>query len=273
MNQIILILLLTSHILFAKINTIVSILPQQYILENIGKNKINIISMIKKNVSIHTYEPKISDIKKLSNADIYFSIGIGFEKIWLNKFININKKMKIFDMSIGIKKISMIKNHHKHKDPHIWISTKNIKFLAKNTLNTLIKIDKKNKSFYTKNYNSFINKINKTKKEIKNILEKTSKNKSFLVFHPSWGYFARDNNLIQIPIEIEGKSPKAKDIIKIIKIIKEKNIHTIITSPQTNDNFSKQIASEIDINIIKISALKKDILSNIINLSRIISKK
>jgi zinc transport system substrate-binding protein len=34
----------------------------------------------------------------------------------------------------------------------------------------------------------------------------------FMVFHPSWGYLAHDYGLKQVPIEIQGKDPKAGSI-------------------------------------------------------------
>ena len=36
----------------------------------------------------------------------------------------------------------------------------------------------------------------------------------FLVYHPSWGYFAQEYGLVQIAIEAEGKEPSAKRLIE-----------------------------------------------------------
>jgi len=35
---------------------------------------------------------------------------------------------------------------------------------------------------------------------------------SFLVFHPSWGYFAKEFALNQVAVEIEGREPSPKEL-------------------------------------------------------------
>ncbi len=77
---------------YANVNAIVSILPQQTFVKAIGGEKVNISLMVKPGNSPHTYEPKPSQMRDISKADIYFSIGVEFEKAWLPKFMNQNKK-------------------------------------------------------------------------------------------------------------------------------------------------------------------------------------
>ena len=137
----------------------------------------------------------------------------------------------------------------------------------------MIKIDKKNKHFYIKNYNEFIQKIELTNSKIITILKNTKKYSKFMVFHPSWTYFANDYHLVQSAIEIEGKSPKPKELIKIIKYAKKQNIKVIITSPEFSDKMAKQIARTLKIKVIKISPLAANWSNNLINLAKAISTK
>ncbi|MBT6577626.1 MAG: zinc ABC transporter solute-binding protein, partial [Campylobacteraceae bacterium] len=91
----------------AKINTVVSILPQKTFLKAIGGDKVNIALMVKPGNSPHTYEPKPSQMIDISKADIYFSIGIQFEEAWLPKFATQNKNMKIVNIGKSVKRIAM----------------------------------------------------------------------------------------------------------------------------------------------------------------------
>ena len=61
----------------------VSILPQKYFVQQIGKDFVDVHVMVLPGASPAIYEPKPKQMATLSRADIYFSIGVLFEKVWL----------------------------------------------------------------------------------------------------------------------------------------------------------------------------------------------
>ena len=272
---IILILSLNSFV-YANINAVVSILPQKTFLKAIGGDKVNITLMVKPGNSPHTYEPKPSQMMAISKADIYFAINVEFEKAWLGRFQNQNSKMKVVDISKGIKKLDIESHEHgekKHdehdeKDPHVWTNPKNVKILAHNIYNELVKIDNKNKKYYKTNLDNFLLHVDNTDKQIRTMVKPHSK---FMVFHPSWGYFAKEYNLNQIAIEIAGKSPKPRELKHLIEEAKEEKVKVIITSPEFSDAIAKQIANELNIPVVKLSPLNENWSKNLVNLAKIIS--
>ena len=143
--------------------------------------------------------------------------------------------------------------------------------MAKNIYNELIKIDSKNKYFYKKNFLAFLDEINSTDKNIRELLLKVPSNSKFMVFHPSWGYFARDFGLIQFPIEIEGKEPKPKVFLELIKKAKEEDIKAIFTQREFSDKSAKSLAKELKIKVIKESTLNKSWSQNLINMATAIA--
>ncbi|MDY0052566.1 MAG: zinc ABC transporter substrate-binding protein, partial [Aliarcobacter sp.] len=128
------------------------------------------------------------------------------------------------------------------KDPHTWVSPSNVKIMAKNIYDALVGIDPENKDYFEKNYTNFIDEINQTDKKIKDILSVLPQNSKFMVFHPSWGYFAKEYNLTQLAIEVEGKEPKPKALQKIIDEAKEQNVKAIFTQTEFSDKSAKAIA-------------------------------
>lgn len=271
--------LLMSSFLFAKTTVAVSVLPQESITKAIGGDKIDVILMVKPGASPHSYEPKPAQMIALSHAKLYLSIGVEFERAWLPKFKAQNPRIKIVDSSRGIKKIDMVAHHHdehhedeeKGKDPHVWTSPSNIKIIAANTLQALIKADPANKAYYETNYRKLLQKIVATDKEIRSILKNTPKGSKFMVFHPAWGYFASSYGLVQVPIEIEGKEPKPSALGKLIVQAKKENIKAIFTQPEFSDKSARLIASQLNISVIKASPLAADWSANLIGLARAIA--
>ncbi len=83
-----------------------------------------------------------------------------------------------------------------------------------------------------------------------------------MVFHPAWGYFARDHGLDQIPIEIGGKEPGARDLINLIEEAKNDGIKIIFVQKQFSEKSAEAIAAAIKGKIIQIDPLSKDYLNN-----------
>ncbi len=282
MKKIILISLLLNTYIFANINAIVSILPEQTFVKAIGGERVNVSVMVLPGNSPHTYEPKPSQMKDIAKATLYFAIGVEFENIWLDKFKNLNKSMQVIDLSSDIKKLPIqAKHHNKHQeehddehqgnDPHIWTSPDNVKIIAGNIYKALSKADPSNESYYKQNYKRFITLIIETDSKIKSILSNKPKGTKFMVFHPSWGYFAQVYGLEQLPVELEGKSPKPKELITLIKKAREENLSAIFTQPEFSDSIAKVMANELQIKVIKVSPLSPNWSDNLINISKAIA--
>lgn len=309
MKNILLIIFIITTSLSAQIKDVtVSILPQKYFVEKIAGDKINVNVMVKPGFSPATYEPKTSQMKKLSNSIVYFGIDVPFEDTWLSKFQNANKSMLIVHTSDGIKKLKMQEHshhdeekhedekkhehdeehehekhedeHEKHEDeekhehtgldPHVWNDPLSVKIQAKNIYETLSKVDSENKLFYKKNYEAFLIELDSLHKKIENIL-KPHKNKAFMVFHPAWGYFANRYSLEQVAIESEGKEPKPKELVELIKDAKEHKIKIVFVSPQFSQKSAVTIAKSINGKVIAIDTLSLDWDNNLVKTAEIIA--
>lgn len=292
MKKIILVLSFSFMCLFANnLKVTVSILPQKYFVEQIAEEKVKVNVMVRAGFSPATYEPKTSQMKLLSDSQVYFSIGVPFENSWLEKFENANKKMLLVNTSKGIAKLEMSehdhhedeneKEHHqeenKHQenhsedglDPHVWLDPLLVKIQAKSIYETLIKVDYKNKVFYTKNYHNFLKKLDELNIQIESKLKNVSKSE-FMVFHPSWGYFAKRYDLEQIIVEKEGKEPKPKEIVELIKEAKEHQIKVIFVSPQFSQKAAKTIAQSIKGKVVNIDHLAYNYPEGLVNAAQAI---
>jgi zinc transport system substrate-binding protein len=261
---------------------VVSILPEKTFVKSIGGDKVTVALMVLPGNSPHTYEPKPSQMKEVAQADLYFAIDVEFEKVWLPKFKNLNSKMQVIDVTKGIHKLAMRSHLHDHEaeehqaaheslDPHVWTSPANVKIIAQNIYAALAKADPDNEPYYQQNLEIFLKKIDQTDQQIKSILKKTPKGTKFMVFHPSWGYFAQEYGLVQLPVEIEGKSPKPRELIDLIKEAKKDKIKAIFTQPEFSDAVAKTMANELGIKVIKVSPMSEHWSKNLLTIAHAIA--
>ncbi len=271
---IILFLLIQSVYAADKIPIFVSIVPQKYFVQQIGKELVDVQVMVKPGSSPATYEPKPRQMAALSKAKVYFAIGVPFENNWLKKIASTNPKIKVIHTDQNIDK-RPITSHHDHDmkqkiphdaerglDPHIWLSPPLVKIQAQEILATLQKLDPIHQNVYKANYNQFISKIDTLDTQLNKIFS-GKQGLKFMVFHPSWGYFAHTYQLRQLPIELEGKSPKPAQLKRLIELAKKNSIKIIFVQPQFSTKKAQLIAKEIDGQVVFANPLAEDWIVNL----------
>lgn len=239
-----------------KIGVVVSILPLAEFVEQVGKDKVEVTVIVPPGADPHLFELTPVQLKKISQAQLYVEVGSGlnFELTWMDKIKLIYKDMLICNSSIGITLVD--------KDPHIWLSPRNAKTMVENISEALTKIDPLSQKYFKKNSIEYINKLDILDKEIKARLEGV-KNRRFISYHSSWGYFAKEYDLIQIAIENEGKEPSAASLAHIIDQTRAFNISIILVSPQYNIKSAEVVAKEVGAQIIKADPLSMDYINNL----------
>lgn len=240
----------------------VSILPQKFFVQQIGKSFVDVEVMVQPGASPATYEPKPAQMKAVSKSKLYFAIGVPFENTWLEKISSANPGMKVIRTDQTIDKVPMVSHDHGSSesqqeitiadseeihaslDPHIWLSPPLVIIQAEIILDALQSADPIHQADYAANYQSFVSEIQLLDNDLKHLLAGKNKVK-FIVFHPSWGYFARNYGLEQIPIEIEGKAPKPAQLIALIDLARKEDIRVVFVQPQFSSKTADIVAREI----------------------------
>lgn len=249
----------------------VSIVPQVYFVERVGGAHVSVQPMVLPGSNPATYEPKPEQLKALSQADAYMSIGVPFEGAWLDKIAAANSQMAMVDTAVGIERVDIA--HHLHDaenghegesgnlDPHIWLSPRLVKVQARNIGDALIDLDPQHSEDYERNLATFLEDLDELDRYIETRLDDLEQRK-FMVFHPSWGYFADDYDLEMIPIEVSGQEPSPKELAALIEQAKQEDIHVIFAQPEFSTRQAETIADEINGRVLLIAPLAADWLEN-----------
>ncbi len=242
----------------AALHVTVSILPQRYFVERVGGEYVAVNVMVEQGASPATYEPQPEQLRALSVADVYFSIGVPFENAWLERFASVNENLLLVDTTQGIERLGEPGN----PDPHIWLSPALVKAQSQTIYETLAQLDPAHQGAYRANLESFLADIDALDADIRETLTGVE-NRKFMVFHPSWGYFARDYGLEQLPVEVGGQEPSAAELAALIAGAKQEGIKVIFAQPEFSTRFAETIAKEIGGEILLISPLAPDWLDNL----------
>ena len=276
----------------------VSIVPQAGFVEAVGGDKVEVVVMVPPGASPHTYEVTPAQMVRLSEAKMYAKVGspVEFELTSLGKLIAANPNMRVVDCSEGIQLLEMDEHDHHHDDahehlhdedgehhhddddhehdddhgrehdhtgpdPHIWLSVRNAMLMVQNICAGLVEIDPANQAYYEQNCAAYLEQLGELDSEITEILSGVE-NRRFLVFHPAWGYFAYDYQLVQIAVEKGGKEPDIDYRIRLIQEAREHDIRVVFLSPQYPTRSAEVIADEIGGQVVLIDPLAKDFIAN-----------
>ena len=245
-----------------KMTISVTILPQKYVVGKIAGDLVQVDVLVPPGASPELYSLMPSQMKKLSRSAAWLRIGkIGFEESWIDKIRQSTPSLRIFDTSVQADWIAGEEEHGEHVhlhgiDPHIWSAPGEVKKIATETYNALITLLPEKKEILERNYESFLKEIDLLDQELKSQLDPLE-NRKFVIFHPALTYFARQYKLEQIALEVDGKEPSPRYMLSLIEKAKSENIRVIFIQKEFDAENARQLAKEINGEVIQIDPLSE----------------
>lgn len=241
----------------------VSIIPQQFFIERLAGDLVEVNVLIPPGASPATYEPTVAQLGKLDRSEVYMRIGyIGFEQSWMDKLSSVNPAMKIVDLSKGVDIIledsGVEEDHHGHShhgtDPHIWMSAINARIIAQNIHRELLLLFPDKKEYLQARLVQFSNSLDSLHLAISSKLEGIQ-NRQFMIYHPALTYFSRDYGLEQLSLEKEGKSPSPAHLKEMTDLAVQNQINKILIQSQFDRENAEILARETGSEIIQFDPL------------------
>jgi len=259
-------------------SVIVSIEPQKFFVEKIAADRINVEVLVPAGKEPETYVPAPDKIKKLALGRIFFRTGFPSEATFLPKLKTLAPRLKIIDTREGLPLREMEDHNHEcphcdeGTDPHLWLSPTLVLQQVDTILQALIELDPEGKAAFEENAENFRQELKRTRAEIAEILA-PNQGETVYVFHPAYGYFCDEFGLKQKAIEVDGKSPKIKELAQWKRQAEEDGARIILVQPEFNPTPAEIIAKEIGAKVAIHSPLDPDYLNNLIELAKMISGK
>ena len=268
-----------------KIGVFTSIIPQEFFVEQIGGDRVEVQALVSPGKNPATYEPTPAQITKLSQADLFFTIGVPFEKAFLPS-VKENLNTKIVDTSAGIEKRFLEAHSHdeegqdeeeghdheaKTEDPHIWMSPRLVIKQAETIQNALVEYDPEGADYYNENYNKFKTSLEDVISELEIVLKPFEGNTVF-VYHPAFGYFLDNYGLVQEAVETGGKEPTPAQLNDIIQEAQSDDVHIVFVQPEFSIQSAKIIADAINGTVVTLNPLNRDYINNLYHMADEIKK-
>lgn len=281
-----------------KITVAVTMLPHAWLVQQVGGDRVEVVTLVKPGESAELYQPTDAQISQVMRSKAYFRVGMPLERSRGFQAIESSGKVKVVDLRDGIPLRQMERHaHHEEgetgqghkdseavslnsgsaaeshegKDPHIWLSPRLLKIQARTVADTLAEIDPAHKEDYEQNLASLSKRLDEIDQSIRTTLE-PYRGKAFFVFHPAWGYFADEYGLRQIAIETEGKEPSDQELTALQQQVREQGVKVIFIHPQTASRAAKAIATAIGGRTETLEDLPADLPESLLRTARLLAQ-
>lgn len=239
-----------------KVMTTVS--PLTNIALNIGGNRIALYGLIPDGVDSHTFEPKPSDAKVMSQADLILINGVNLE--------GNTKTMAQANMKQGAKLEELAPNTLSGEDPatgflydfsfprakgdpnpHLWMDPQYAGRYADLMAQWFSAADPKNAAYYHQNDQAFQARITDLDHRIRQAVATIpAKNRKLLTYHDSFAYFGREYsvNIVGAIQPSDFAEPSAQEVAQLIDQIKKEEVPAVFGSEVYPSKVTEQIAKE-----------------------------
>ncbi len=249
-----------------------TILPTKQIIQEIAGNTVTVQVLLKSGFNPATSDLTTNDLKLIRQAQLYFQVGfVDFERNNLDKIQELNPELKIINISKNcslqdFNGVVVDGSNLAEIDPHTWLAPLMVKQQAQVIAQALVKQYPENARLYQKNLEVLVDKLENIDTQLRTAFEPI-RGKTMLVYHPAFGYLAREYGFKQEYIQFDGKDPSINDLQKIIDRAKAEKVKVIFVQKQFSTDSAHSIAENIHGVVMQVDPLAENYLESITKLS------
>ena len=261
----------TSVAASERLSVAVSLLPEAFLLDRVAAGGIETLVLVGPGDNEATYSPSPAKLAALDNAGLWFTIDVPFEDAWKPRILRDRPELKVVNLADGLPR-RPIENHggHDHAgapDPHVWTDPRLMARMALRVGEALGEEDPAGAEGYRRRARDLHDELLSLHRELEQLLAPVAGG-TFIVFHPSWGYFADAYNLRQLPIETGGHEPGPRALADLVNTGRAAGARAVFVQPQFSRRSARAVAQALGADIVEADPLARDYIDNLRQVAR-----
>ncbi len=234
----------------------VSIEPLRYVTEQLAGDAYDIATLTPEGASPETYQPTPQQVADLTRSRAYIRVGtLGFERTQLEKIAGNVPHLVYVNASKGIPELRTQSDKASDSgDPHTWTSPHDMKHIARNVCQALCALDTADAQRVGQRMRAFCARMDSLDRVVRQRLE-SAPCRTFLIYHPALGYYARAFGLRQLSVEQDGKEASPRRIGQLIEECRREGVRVVFIQKEHNGQTARRIAEAIGARVVTINPL------------------
>jgi zinc transport system substrate-binding protein len=243
----------------ATLRVFVSVPPLAPLAQRVGGPTVEVRTLVGQNQDPHSFEPSARQVQALAAAEVFWAVGMPYERAWLPRLRAANPDLRVVDArtALGLPPLGQAAgpahaphghghahDHDPAADPHLWTSPRAVRAMVEPLAEAFAAADPANGPAYRANATALDAELAALDAEVRAALAPL-RARRFVVFHPAWGQFAADYGLEQIAIEQAGKEPTARALAALATRLRAEGVRVVFVQPQTGRRSAETLAREI----------------------------
>lgn len=247
----------------------VGIVPQAAFVEAVAGGRVRVTAIVPPGNSPETYQPTMAQMRMLSDAAVYFTLNLPTERASiLPRLSSLNEDIVVVDLQAAVAAVYPLLDpahghgddedgHAETADPHVWLSPRRVIIMVQTIADSLSALDEDGRGVYQKNAARYIDELTALDAELSQTLAPLE-NRTFIIYHAAYAYFADDYGLEMVAVENEGKKASAADLAAVITLARQRGIKTVFYQRELDVNQARTIAAEIGGVAMAVEPLSRD---------------
>jgi zinc/manganese transport system substrate-binding protein/manganese/iron transport system substrate-binding protein len=219
------------------------------IVGNVGGDRVEVASIVPPGVGPEDYEPKPEDARKLADAQLIVSNGVGLDD-FLERLISSGASDGADRLVLGdgIPTITV----DGEPNPHFWLDPTLVKrYYLPAIVDRLSAVDPGGRQTFEGNAARYAAELDSLDSDLKaEIATVPEANRKLVTFHDAFPYFARHFGfeLIGVVLANVGQEPTASELAALVEKVKAAHVKAVFSEAQFSPRLSQTLAQEAGIN-------------------------
>jgi zinc transport system substrate-binding protein len=243
----------------------VSILPLQSWAQELTGEEVQVL--VGPGQSPALFEPTGRQLAALADADIFFAIGVPFEKALLPRLQRMFPGMEIVRLGNGIERMAWpeVEGHGAHQhddDPHVWLDPAHAASLIAEMEEALVRIAPAQAEAIRERSAAMQRRFRDLDLRLREQL-RPLEGQTLLAYHPALGYYAAAYGLKQAAVESGGTEPGARHLTALASRLQHQSLRVLVIEPQFAPHRARSVAGSLGLEVIVFDPLATDLVSEL----------
>ncbi|MCS6829878.1 MAG: metal ABC transporter substrate-binding protein [Armatimonadota bacterium] len=252
--------------------------PVADIVRQVGGEHVAVQVLLPPDGDLHAFTPTARQMKRLQQADVVFSLGLGAEPFLDTMLRGLGRKRpRVVQLAEGCWTLPASAEHkhhdshhhahhaeheeHEHDeavDPHVWLSLQNAIRMTQNARDALVMLDPAHAGDYELNADRLIADLQRIRDALAS-RAKTWRQRKFIAAHGAYRYLAEEAGIEQVAVfePLPGVEPSARWLRQLMDTARRERVKVIFAAPPASSRLVEVVAADMGVPVYLLDPLER----------------